>query len=96
MPVPGQTSSGRVLRDSVTQFCAAILNKVQVEATQDRTILGDQYVIRADTRLLLGQHSLVPLGEVFVELIASVGDRCREISAVRQLEVEHRRGVVNV
>ena len=91
----GQASSGRVLRHSVTQFCRATLNKAQVEATHDRTVLGDEYVVRAAACLLLGQQGMVSLGEVFVVLIASVGDRCSEVAAVRQLEVQHRRGVVS-
>jgi len=90
----GQTSPGRMLSDSVTEFCRGIV-KAQVEATQDRTVFGEQDVARGAPRLLLGQQSVVPLGEVSEKLIASVGDRCSKVSAVRQLEVQYRRGVVN-
>ena len=84
-----------MLGDSVAESCRAILDEEQVEATQHRTVLGDEDVVRGDAGFLLGQQSVVSLGEVFVERIASVGDRCGKVSAVRQLVVQHRRGVVS-
>jgi hypothetical protein len=45
---------------------------------------------------LLGQHGVVPVGELVEELVAAVGDRGREVGAVRQLERQDRRRVTGI
>jgi len=52
-------------------------------------------VERGTTRLLLGKQGAVLLGEMFEELIVPIGNRCSEVSSIRQLEVQYRLGVVN-
>ena len=90
-----QASTGRLLGHPATQFRRAILNKAQVEAAQDRTVPGDENVVRADADLLLGQQSMVPFGEVFEVLIASVGDPCGKWPRFANSKVQHRQGVVS-
>ena len=71
-----------------------VLDEHQVEPAQYRAILGDEHVEGADAGLLLGQQRAVPLAELREELVATVGDRGGEVRAVRELEGEHRVGMV--
>lgn len=85
----GQASSGCPFGDAITEFRRTSLGKDQVEAADNRTVVLDQHVVRAEAGLLLGQQSIEALGEVLIELVAAIGDPFREISAVCQFEVQY-------
>ena len=85
-----------MLRDPVAEFGSAVLGEDQVEPAQDRVIPGDEHVEGADAGLLLGEQGAVPLGELVVELITTVGDKGREILTVRELEGQDGRGMASM
>src|SRR5262245_60729811 len=85
---------GSLVRNAVAQLCDAVRDEDEVEPTEDCPVLGDEHVVGAFASLLLRQPRAVPLGELFEELIATIGDRSSEVGAIRGLEVQDRRSVV--
>lgn len=72
------------------------LEVIQVEPTDDRSIVIDEDREDALPSLLLGQQGTMVLRKRLVELIASVGDRPCEVGAVLQLERTERLEVPGV
>ncbi len=76
-------ATGDMLRYPVAELRGSVLDLVEVEPAQYRTVLVDEHIEGAAAGLLLDQQSAVPLRELIVELVAAVGDRSGEVRAVR-------------
>jgi hypothetical protein len=83
-----------LFRNPVTQLRYAVRDEHEVEPTEDNPGLGDEHVVRTVAALLLCQPGVVPLGELFEELITTIGDRSSEVGAIRGLEIQDCRSVV--
>src|ERR1700684_2534451 len=80
--------------DPVAEYRGPILDVIQVEPAKHRAVRGDEYVVAASASVLLGQHGIVPFGELIEVLIAAIVDEGGEVVAVGYLKGQERRGMV--
>ncbi len=72
-----------MLGDPVAELRGCVLELIEVEPAQYRTILLNEYIEGTTASFLLGKQGAVPLRELVEELVAAVGDRAGKVRAIR-------------
>ncbi len=76
--------------DPVADLGSAILNVIEVEPTDDRSIAVNEHEEDTDSSVLLFEKRAVALWKRLEKLIAPIGPRPRKVSAVLELEGKYR------